>query len=245
MSVLGAIKGWKDDACGVDSLGCAAYMTFEEQLERDLFDDDLGSLAREYVGQHRELAGRHRPPGQAGRPLLGQLDHSGHDRDGARHPGRGPRRRRCRPPFVAGRRSFELDLGPNPYHHVPRGHPGRERDRAARVVFRQGPLSCRRRGRRGRCHLLPVQRRLRRSVRQHDHRQDRPALDLRDDEHAHLPLRHRHGRPRRRPDRDHDGAVGQPERSPLRRPDRRLAGRPRRCPCLCPAAVQKAARWPR
>jgi penicillin G amidase len=49
-SVLAAIKGWGEDTCGVDSLGCAAYMTFEEQLERAIFDDDLGSLAREYVG---------------------------------------------------------------------------------------------------------------------------------------------------------------------------------------------------
>ncbi len=49
-SVLAAINGWGDDTCGVDSLGCAAYMTFEEQLERKLFDDDLGPLAREYVG---------------------------------------------------------------------------------------------------------------------------------------------------------------------------------------------------
>ena len=49
-SVLAAIKGWGNDSCAVDSRGCAAYMTFEEQLERRLFDDDLGSLAREYVG---------------------------------------------------------------------------------------------------------------------------------------------------------------------------------------------------
>ena len=49
-AVLAAIQGWGDDACTVDSRGCAAYMAFEEQLERRIFDDDLGSLAREYVG---------------------------------------------------------------------------------------------------------------------------------------------------------------------------------------------------
>jgi penicillin amidase len=48
-AVLSAIQAW-DDTCGVDSRGCAAYMAFEEQLERNLWDDDLGSLAREYVG---------------------------------------------------------------------------------------------------------------------------------------------------------------------------------------------------
>ncbi len=48
-AILGAIDGW-DGTCSVDSRGCAAYMAFEEQLERRLWDDDLGSLAREYVG---------------------------------------------------------------------------------------------------------------------------------------------------------------------------------------------------
>jgi len=48
-AILSAIQGW-DQTCTVVSLGCAAYMAFEEQLERGIFDDDLGSLAREYVG---------------------------------------------------------------------------------------------------------------------------------------------------------------------------------------------------
>ena len=55
-AVLTAIEGW-DRNCTVDSLGCAAYMTFEEQLERDLWDDDLGSLAREYVGSTESWQG--------------------------------------------------------------------------------------------------------------------------------------------------------------------------------------------
>jgi penicillin amidase len=39
-----------DGACGVDSLGCAAYMAVEYRLLRGLFDDELGPLARDYVG---------------------------------------------------------------------------------------------------------------------------------------------------------------------------------------------------
>ncbi len=55
-AILKAINGW-DDTCGVDSPGCAAYMAFEEQLEHRLWDDDLGSLAREYVGSTESWQG--------------------------------------------------------------------------------------------------------------------------------------------------------------------------------------------
>jgi penicillin amidase len=43
------IADW-DGACLVDSLGCAAYMAWEYRVLRGLFDDELGPLAREYVG---------------------------------------------------------------------------------------------------------------------------------------------------------------------------------------------------
>jgi penicillin G amidase len=36
--------------CDVDSIGCAAYMSVEHALQRAIFDDELGPLAREYVG---------------------------------------------------------------------------------------------------------------------------------------------------------------------------------------------------
>ena len=39
-----------DGRCTPDSLGCAAYETFEYALLRYVFDDELGSLARDYVG---------------------------------------------------------------------------------------------------------------------------------------------------------------------------------------------------
>ena len=47
--VLDRILEW-DGACEMDSLGCAAWSMFEYRLHRDVFDDDLGSLARDYVG---------------------------------------------------------------------------------------------------------------------------------------------------------------------------------------------------
>ena len=47
--VLERILEW-DGRCDVDSLGCAAWSMFEYRLHRDLFDDELGTLARDYVG---------------------------------------------------------------------------------------------------------------------------------------------------------------------------------------------------
>jgi penicillin G amidase len=55
-AVLSAVQAW-DQNCTVDSKGCAAYMAFEEQLERRILDDDLGSLAREYVGSTESWQG--------------------------------------------------------------------------------------------------------------------------------------------------------------------------------------------
>ena len=39
-----------DNQCDVDSIGCTAYATIELALMRAIFDDELGPLAREYVG---------------------------------------------------------------------------------------------------------------------------------------------------------------------------------------------------
>jgi penicillin amidase len=36
--------------CDVNSLGCAAYMSVEVALQRAIFDDELGPIARDYVG---------------------------------------------------------------------------------------------------------------------------------------------------------------------------------------------------
>jgi len=48
-AVLSHIRAW-DGRCELDSRGCSAYMAFEYRLLRGLFDDDLGDLARDYVG---------------------------------------------------------------------------------------------------------------------------------------------------------------------------------------------------
>ena len=47
--LLDRIRQW-DHRCDVDSYGCAAYMAVEVALQRAIFDDDLGPLARDYVG---------------------------------------------------------------------------------------------------------------------------------------------------------------------------------------------------
>ncbi len=39
-----------DRRCGVDSVGCTAFATVELALQRAIFDDELGPLAREWVG---------------------------------------------------------------------------------------------------------------------------------------------------------------------------------------------------
>ena len=49
ITIADRIATW-DGGCGLDSLGCAAYMAWEYRVLRDLFDDELGPLAREYVG---------------------------------------------------------------------------------------------------------------------------------------------------------------------------------------------------
>lgn len=47
--VAGRIGDW-DGACTTDSRGCAAYMVWEYRVLRAIFDDELGPLARDYVG---------------------------------------------------------------------------------------------------------------------------------------------------------------------------------------------------
>jgi penicillin amidase len=48
-ALLDRIRGW-DRQCDADSYGCAAYMAVEVALQRAIFDDELGPLARDYVG---------------------------------------------------------------------------------------------------------------------------------------------------------------------------------------------------
>jgi penicillin amidase len=48
--VASRIADWTSLDCPTDSEGCAAYLAFEYRLARGLFDDELGDLARDYVG---------------------------------------------------------------------------------------------------------------------------------------------------------------------------------------------------
>ncbi len=47
--VLERIRSW-DRTCEVDSMGCAAYAAAEFTLMREIFDDQLGPVAKDYVG---------------------------------------------------------------------------------------------------------------------------------------------------------------------------------------------------
>jgi penicillin amidase len=47
-AVLDQIYSW-DQRCTTTSTGCSAYLTFELELERAIFDNDLSSWARDYV----------------------------------------------------------------------------------------------------------------------------------------------------------------------------------------------------
>jgi penicillin G amidase len=47
--LLDRLAHW-DRECGVESNGCAAYMATEMAVERAIFDDELGPIARDYVG---------------------------------------------------------------------------------------------------------------------------------------------------------------------------------------------------
>jgi penicillin amidase len=48
-TIAARIAGW-DGACEIDSMGCAAWSAWEYRVLRDIFDDELGTLARDYVG---------------------------------------------------------------------------------------------------------------------------------------------------------------------------------------------------
>ena len=48
-TLLARLKSW-DHRCPTDSIGCAAYMSLELRLIGSIFEDELGPLARDYVG---------------------------------------------------------------------------------------------------------------------------------------------------------------------------------------------------
>ena len=151
--VLDRILEW-DGACAIDSLGCAAWSMFEYRLHRDVFDDDLGPLARDYVGT---------PPAQK------VIDALFDDPEAAWWDDTSTPDRETSPEIVARaldeagsvardvvRRTDQLDLGPPAHRDLPGGDGRLQRHRPARVVLQRRPARGRRRGRRPRQHLLPV-----------------------------------------------------------------------------------------
>ena len=48
-TIANRIRTW-DGTCDTASLGCAAFSAFEYRVYRDIWDDELGPLARDYVG---------------------------------------------------------------------------------------------------------------------------------------------------------------------------------------------------
>ena len=66
-TIADRIATWAGD-CTVDSLGCSAYMAWEYRVLRDLFDDDLGPLARDYVGSPQSWVTLERLLGEPGSP---------------------------------------------------------------------------------------------------------------------------------------------------------------------------------
>jgi len=54
--LLDRIRSW-NGKCDVDSLGCAAYVSAEFLLTRAIFDDELGQIAKDYVGSSASWQG--------------------------------------------------------------------------------------------------------------------------------------------------------------------------------------------
>ncbi len=199
-AIADRIAAW-DGACDVDSLGCAAYMAWEYRVLRDLFDDDLGPLARDYVGSpvsvgraaaacsttRRRAGGTTRPR----RPAETARTSSSCARWTRPEPSCGPRS--ASPTAGRGAVSTPRPSGKRPS--------GRERHRAAGVVLQPGS-ACPRPAR-----PVPSTPATSGSASRLSG-PDRPGLRagrhrpaLRRDQPAELPADHRHARSRRRPDR--------------------------------------------
>ena len=215
------IADW-DGSCHVDSRGCAAYMAWEYRVLRGLFDDELGPLARDYVGSAQSWVALENALADPASPwwddtttpvteTAKQVIAEGMDAAGAE----------LRAAFG---RSGCLDMGPHAYGDVRRGDAREQRHRATRVVFQRWTARGRRRRRRGRRLVLPAQARLSQpgGSRLHAARDGRPF-------HRHQPAvlsaAHGHVRYRRGADRDHDRPVRRAVRPPLHRSDRAVAGR--------------------
>ena len=153
-TIASRISDWQG-ACDQSSLGCAAFNAWQYRVLRDIFDDDLGTLARDYVGSPfswvllRQLLDDPNSAWWDDSRTAGVTETS--DAIVARamdEAGCGVARRLRQPRWLV--------VGTHPYRDLPRGHAGHERDRAAGVVLQRGTAR-RARDRRGRQqHVLPV-----------------------------------------------------------------------------------------
>jgi len=148
-----------DGSCVADSLGCAAHETFEYALLRYVFDDELGSLARDYVGTDASRNALRQLLVKPDDPVWDRRETAPReDRDAllgmAPRPGRPPASRRAR-------RAAAVELGTGSHHRVGRTDARVERDSRPRLVLRR--RSVRRAGdrRRGRQHRVRDPRRVR------------------------------------------------------------------------------------
>ncbi len=227
--VLERIGAW-DGLANIDSNGAAAYFATEYHLLRGLFDDELGPLAREYVGGSASW-----------QAMIGLLDDPTSDWwDDVKTAGR----KETAPDVIAAAldaagADLRTSLGDPKDWTWGRLHQATFREQTLGTsgigplewYFNKGADPGRRGRGRGRRQLLPTEPglpgperprlragRVRRGVRGHE-----PAL---------IPAHDRHGRPRRRPDRPDDRPERQPVRQPLRRSHRRVGSRPDRAAAL-------------
>ena len=219
--VLERILEW-DGACEIESLGCAAWSMFEYRLHRDVFDDDLGPLARDYVGT---------PPAQ----ML--IDALFDDPEAAWWDDASTPNRETSPEIVAraldeAGSSLATSYGEPTNWTWGRLHTATFQEATIgssgigplEWYFNDGPHAVG--GASGaldntyyrfaRAYPDPLE---------PDYVPVGPDRRVRRDEPAKPALRDRHDRPGRRPDRDHDRPERQPVRPPLQRHDRPMAER--------------------
>ena len=217
------IADW-DGVCDEASVGCAAFNAWQYRVLRDIFDDDLGPLARDYVGSPFSWVVLQQlldDPTSAwwddtattgvtetADDIIGRaMDEAGAELRAAVGAPEGWTWGRLHTATFREATLGTSGIGPLEWY------------------FNDGPHPVAGHGRRDRQHVLPLRVGLSGPGR-HDRRAGRDRPRLRHDQHAELPADDRHGRPRRCPGGHHHRPVGQPVRPPLRRPGRAVAARP-------------------
>ena len=153
-TIAGRIRDW-EGACDRSSLGCAAWNAWLYRVERDIFDDDLGTLARDYVGSPFSWVVLGQLLDDPDVEVVGRQPDDWRQRDLRRD--RRPRHGRSRRGAACRiRQPRRLVVGTRPYGDVPRSHARDERDRAAGVVLQRRTACGARDRRRRQQHVFPV-----------------------------------------------------------------------------------------